>query len=218
MYFKDRREAGQKLAAEMLAYRYENTAVLALSPGGVEVAEPIAQALHTTLAMMLTAPIELADYGTQTIGIMDQAGTFTYDRMIPAGLLEEIEAEMHNVLEAAKLTQYHAINKLLGEHGLIDRQQFYGRNVVIVNDGLKNGLAFEAAVNFLKPIKTAKLIGAVPVTSVAAVDRLHILCDELHVLNVAAEFVDTNHYYDQNAIGDPNTVIEKINQVVTKWR
>src|SRR6266516_2155357 len=53
MYFHDRAEAGDKLADELIGYRWENTAVLALSPGGVAVGERIAARLHCTLSLLL---------------------------------------------------------------------------------------------------------------------------------------------------------------------
>src|SRR3989338_7588358 len=162
MYFKDRAEAGAKLAAELTHLRYENVAVLALSPGGELVGAQIARSLHATLSLLLTQSIELADLGGQAIGVIDQTGQFTYDQMIPAGMLEEIMAEMRGVVEEQKLQKFYAMGRLLGEYGLVDRQRFYGHHVVIVNDGLKTGLALEAAANFLKPIRTQKLIGAVP--------------------------------------------------------
>ncbi len=217
MYFKDRAEAGAKLAAELQKYRFENTAILALSEGGVVVAEQIAHVLHSTLSLMMTAPIQIRDYGGDAIGVLDQGGTFTYDQMIPAGIIEEIEQEMHTVLEEAKMQKYFEMSGALGEYGLVDRQLFYGRNVVVVSDGLRSGMAFEAAVNFLKPIRTAKIIAAVPIVSVVAVDRLHILSDEIHVLSVVENYLDTNHYYQANDIGDTHAILNSINEVVKRW-
>lgn len=217
MYFQSRREAGKLLAQELANYRYENTAILALSDGGVPVAEEIALALHTTIQLLLTEPLTLQDLGGETIGVIDQTGQFTYNDMVPAGLLEEMMIENRTVVEEQKLQKLSKINKLLGEYGVVDRQMFYGRNVIIVSDGLKSGMSFAAAVNYLKPINTKKIIAAVPMVSVAAVDRLHILADELHILDVKGNYLDTDHYYEQNDIGDAQEIIKVINSVVSKW-
>lgn len=217
MYFKDRREAGAKLAAELAHYRHENTAILVLTEGGVLVAEQIAKVLHSTISMLLTVPIELKDIGSQPLGVMDQEGIFTYNQMLPAGLMEEMLSEMRTVIESEKLQKFYGMSHALGEHGMVDRQRFYGHNVIVVADGLKNGLSFEAAVNFLKPIKTEKIIAAVPLVSVEAVDRLHILADEIHVLSVLPNYMETNHYFENNDIGNTNTVLDAINGAVHKW-
>ncbi len=181
MYFKDRLEAGQKLAEQLMNYRYENTAILALSDGGVMVAEQIALALHTTLTLLLTEPIELPGMGGEIIGLIDESGRFTYNDMIGPGQLEEYLSEMRVGIEEEKMHKIFKMSQLLGERGLVDPHIFYGRHVIIVSDGLKHGISFAAAANFLKPIKTGKIIGAVPLVSVEAVDRLHIICDELHI-------------------------------------
>lgn len=217
MYFKDRAQAGKQLAAELSKYRYENTAVLALSDGAVQVAEQIALALHSTLQMLLTEPLTLQDLGGETVGVIDQTGQFTFNDMVPAGLLEEMMVENRNVVEEQKLQKLSKINSLLGEYGTVDRQLFYGRNVIIVSDGLKSGMSFAAAVNYLKPIKTQRIIAATPLASVPAVDKLHILADEIHVLSVVANYLDTNHYYEQNQIGSAKSIISSINSIVAKW-
>ena len=218
MYFKSRAEAGQKLATELAPYRYENTAILALSEGGVLVGEQIARSLHSTLSLLLTAPIDLVDLGGSTIGVIDPAGTFTYNQMIPAGILEEAKSEMRGTIEEEKMKKLYQLSRALGDQGFMDKRLFYGRNVIIVSDGLKGGLALDAAINFLKPIRVAKLIGAVPLASVGAVDRLHILCDEIYVLNVIDSPFDINHYYEDNQIGDTQAIMNSINQVIKSWQ
>lgn len=217
MYFRNRREAGLKLAAELMPYRHENTAILALSPGGVVVGEQIALALHSSLNLLLTEPIEVPGLGDEIIGLIDQAGHFTYNDMIAVGQLEEYVTEMRVVIEEEKMRKMFVMAQLLSEHGLVDPHIFYGRHVIIVSDGLKHGLSFEAAVNFLKPIRIGKLIGAMPLVSVQAVDKLHIWCDEIHILNVVANYMDTNHYYDDNKLPESDDVINSINRVITKW-
>src|SRR5688572_7955989 len=77
-YFHDRAEAGRLLAEQLVKYRYENTAVMALSAGGVLVGEQIAKALHTTVQLLLTEPIQVADFGDETVGVVDEIGQFTY--------------------------------------------------------------------------------------------------------------------------------------------
>ncbi|MEX0932083.1 MAG: hypothetical protein WDZ81_00570, partial [Candidatus Saccharimonadales bacterium] len=77
---------------------------------------------------------------------------------------------------------------------------------------------FEAAIHYLKPIRIEKIIGAVPVASVGAVDRLHILCDEIQVLNVAANFMGTDHYYEEDDVPDQEGVQEILDKAIINWR
>lgn len=217
MYFRDRREAGEKLAEELAEYRYENTAVLALSEGAVLVGEPIAEKLHASLSLLMTEPIAVQDLGEESLGVIDQLGNFTHNKMIPAGLLEQTTAENRNAIEQAKSQKIFKMASSLTQSGVHDPSYFYGQNVILVSDGLKNGLSVDAAVNYLKPIKTGKLIAATPIASVQAVDILHISCDEIHVLSVLENYLDTNHYYENNQIGDSQRIMQAINDVVKKW-
>jgi predicted phosphoribosyltransferase len=83
---------------------------------------------------------------------------------------------------------------------------------------LDNGASLEVAMDFLKPIRINKLVVATPVATVPAVDKLHIIADELHVLDVKENFMGTNHYYEQNDIPSHEETIAKINQIVLNWR
>jgi predicted phosphoribosyltransferase len=55
---------------------------------------------------------------------------------------------------------------------------------------------------YLKPVKYKRLIGATPVASVDAVDKLHILTDEVRVLSTKPNYLGTDHYYEENEIPD----------------
>jgi putative phosphoribosyl transferase len=57
-----------------------------------------------------------------------------------------------------------------------------------------------------------------PVASVEAVDRMHVLADELHVLNVVENYIDTNHYYDTNEVPERDVIIHAINNVILHWK
>jgi len=47
---------------------------------------------------------------------------------------------------------------------------------------------------------------------------LHILADELHILDVKSNFMGTDHYYTQNVIPSHEDTIAKINQIVLNWK
>ena len=57
MSFKDRSEAGRKLAAALTAYSNQNPVILALPRGGVPVAAEVATALKAPLDLILVRKI-----------------------------------------------------------------------------------------------------------------------------------------------------------------
>ncbi|MDX2776254.1 phosphoribosyltransferase family protein [Streptomyces caniscabiei] len=218
MYFENRAQAGQLLAARLVdEYRYENCAVVALSDGGVQVGEQIASALHCILTMLLIEDIDVPGENL-SFGGVSQNGMFTYNGMFSAGEIEEYSSEFHGYLEEKKREAFQKMNRLLGDGGIIDSDMLRDHVVILVADGLDNGASLDVAVDFLKPIRIKKLVVATPVATVAAVDKMHMLADELHVLDVKENFMGTNHYYEQNDIPTHEETIAKINQIVLNWR
>lgn len=218
MYFENRGHAGLLLAEQLVEkYRYENCAVVALSDGAVLVGEQIASALHCILTMLLVENIEVPGEGL-SFGGVSQNGNFTYNGMFSAGEAEAYTAEYHGYLEEKKREAFQRINRLLGDGGLIDEAMLQDRTVVLVSDGVENGASIDAAMDFLKPIRTQSVVVATPVAAVEAVDRLHMLADELHILDVKENFMGIDHYYDDNTVPSHEETIAKINQIVLNWR
>jgi putative phosphoribosyl transferase len=218
MYFESRAQAGQILAGQLIEqYRYENCAVVALSDGGVQVGEKIAEALHCILTMLLVENIDVPGESVDFGGV-SQNGGFTYNGMFSAGEIEEYSNEFHGYLEEKKREAFQKLNRLLGDGGIIDHDMLRDHVVILVSDGLESGVSLEVAVDFLKPIRIKKLVVVTPVATVAAVDKMHTLADELHVLDVKENFMGTNHYYEQNDVPSHEETVAKINQIVLNWR
>lgn len=217
MYFHDRAQAGDKLADELMQYRYENTAVMALSPGGVVVGEAIARRLHCSLSLLLTARITAPGDESLVLGTIDQSGMFTYNSMVSAGEMEEYMEDMRTYLEEQKMQHMYQMATVVGEHGLADPAQLDGRHVIIATDGVKNGISFDAALHFLERIHHEKLIAAIPVGPAEAIERLHGMVDELHYLYIPDNFLKVSHYYTDEPQIDPATVMDRIDNVVANW-
>lgn len=207
MYFKSRAEAGQQLAGELMNLQYDDIVVMALSDGAAIVGQAMVEVLGGGLTLLLTKDITLPGE-LSVVGTLDQSGGFTYNHMFSTGELEEYEGEFHNYFEAEKMSKVSEINHLLSHNGLIERQGLRDKIVIVTSDGAKTGVAFDAAANYLKPVRLKRLIMVAPVASVDAVDRLHILGDEIHVLSTVDNYLDTDHYYDQNNIPNSEAILQ----------
>lgn len=218
MYFESREEAGIKLAIQLFEeYRYEDCAVVALSDGGVIVGEQIASALHSVLTMLLVETIEVPGESA-SFGSVSETGSFSFNSEFSQGELDEYTSEYHGYLEEQKREAFQRINRLLGDGGLIDREMLRDRVVILVSDGFDNSTVLDAAMDFLKPIRISKLVIAAPVASIQAVDKLHMIADELKILDVKANYLDTSHYYNINKLPSHEETVAKINKIVLNWR
>src|SRR5438045_5573388 len=74
MPFRDRRDAGQRLAEQLRHLRAEQPLVLALPRGGVVVAEQVAVALGAPLAALIACRLSAPDYSDLAIAALAEGG------------------------------------------------------------------------------------------------------------------------------------------------
>ena len=218
MYFDSRMQAGRQLAKKLAEkYRYENCAVIALDDGGVVIGAQIAMELHCVLTMLVSSEITLPRENDPIAGITSE-GNISYNPKYSKGEIDEFVSEYYNYIEQQKLVQMHELNQLVGTTGTINRDLLRGHNVIVVSDGFKTSFPIDLAAEFLKPIYTEKMIFAVPIASVQAVDRMHVLADDLYCLDVLPEYSDTDHYYEKRDVPDHKRAVEIIQDIVLKWK
>lgn len=218
MYFKSRAEAGQKLAAE-ISKKYQGTpcAIVGLSDGGVMVGAQIAMKLKCVLTMLVSESIELPRE-LAPVGGITQDGSFTYNQAYSPGQIEDFISEYRSLIEQEKMEKMHTLHRLTGKDGLIRKDLLKDHNIILVSDGLANGFSIDIAIDFLKPIRINKIIVATPLASVAAVDRMHILADDIFCLSVVEDYITTDHYYDVQDVPSHELVIKTIGEVVSHWK
>lgn len=218
MYFKSREAAGKLLAGQVAKkYKHHKCAVVALNDGGVMIGMQIAMRLRCVITMLLTENIELPRETTALAGIT-QDGAFSYNHAYSKGEIEEMVSEYHNFIEQQKMKRLHDMNRLTAHGQLIRRDLLERRNIILVSDGLVDGFTLDLAMEFLKPIRTKKIIVATPLATVSAVDRMHIMADDIYCLNVVEDFMGTDHYYDTPDVPAHEAVVSTIEHVVAFWK
>jgi predicted phosphoribosyltransferase len=217
MYFKNRAEAGRKLATKLhKKYAAEHCVVLALSPGAIIIGAQISMKIHANLALLLTENIYLPGE-TEAIAGQSSAGTFTYNNMFSTGQLEELVSEYHGFLDEQRMQKNHYMNVVLGHGGEIKKELLRHRVVILVADGLANGFSLEVAAEFLKTVAIKRLVIATPTASVTAIDKMHLIGDELVCLSVPANYFGVDHYYEENTIPDIEGVQTIIRNITMSW-
>lgn len=216
MYFRNRAEAGRKLARNLENYQGTQVVVLALSPGAVIVGAQIAMKLHANLLLLLTENIYLPGE-PDPIAALSSGGTFTLNAMFSPGQIEEYISEYHNFIEEKRIEKMHQLNRLMGEGGEIKRDYLRNHTVIVVSDGLSSGFSLDIAAAYLKPVALDRLVVATPLASVPAVDRMHLFADEICCLSVKPNYINTNHYYDDNTIPEMDRLFELMRNITVNW-
>lgn len=215
-YFDSRAQAGIALADLVQKYRYEDTIVLSLSPGGVLVGAEIARRVHSLIAMLLTEDIYLPD-GRTMVGVVNELGGFIHNNAFSAGEIDEFESEYRNYIDQAKMEAFHKLHVAIGQGGEISPEYFRDRVVFAVTDGAMSGSSFDMSYEFLKGIHYKKLVMMSPLASVEAVDRMHLLADELFCLSVKPGTFEVDHYYEDNELPSKDQTIEILENIIMQW-
>ncbi len=217
MYFKSRQAAG-RLLAEQLAKKYnDDCAVVALNDGGTVVGAQIAQKLRAVLMLLMTAPIELPRE-PKPIGGITESGSFVYNTDYSDAHITDMVSEYRNHIELEKIKRINAMHRVSGEGELLRKDLLQDKTVILVSDGFKDGFGIDLAFEFLKPIRTHKIIVATPFANVPSVDRMHIQADEIFCLNVIRDdHFPVDHYYDDAGVPDHERVVETVEQVIASW-
>jgi putative phosphoribosyl transferase len=189
MYFASRIQAGRMLATQLQPkYCQSPVVVMALNDGAVVVGAEIARELGCQLTLLITSEIKLPREPEAIAGIT-QSGSLAYNSYYSSGEVDELVGEFYGVIEQEK------------------------HDVIIVSDGLKSGFPVDLAASFLKPIEMGKLVVATPFASVPAVDRMHVLADDLCCLSVIPDMMEVDHYYDQPKAPAHEDIIGLIKEV-----
>lgn len=200
----------------MPLYRYENTVVVALSEAGLAVGYQIAVNLHTALRRLLMKTIHIDDESIDYATIMP-GGIVAINPSLSESEQSYYYGEYAGWLEEQIREGILSIDRLMGADE-ISPENMRGYNVILTDDGINNPTKLEAALTWLKPARVDKVVLACPVISVPALDRAHILCDELHILGVAANYISTEHYYEEDDAPDSDMARRMIDVTINNWK
>jgi putative phosphoribosyl transferase len=170
MPFRDRREAGRRLAERLSGLRAASPLVLGLPRGGVPVAYEVAQALGAPLDVLVVRKLGVPFQPELGMGAVGEDGVrvLNADVLRQAGVSESQLAEV----EARERAEVEArAARLRSGRSAVPLQ---GRTVVIVDDGLATGGTARAAVRVARARGAERVLLAVPVAppdTVAALSR-----------------------------------------------
>ncbi len=204
------------LTKSLEAYKGEQIVIMALSPGAVIIGAQMAMKLHGSLTLLLTENIFLPGE-SDPIAALTSPGTFSYNNMFSPGQIEEYITEYHNFIEEKRIEKMHQLNVIVGKDGELDKNKLRNRIIIVVSDGLYSGFSLDVAASYLKTVAIKKLIVATPIASVAAVDRMHLFADEIVCLSVLVNYLNTDHYYDDNTVPSMNHLFDLIRNISLNW-
>ncbi len=199
--FRNRTDAGERLAPALQHLKGRHPVVLALPRGGVPIGAIVADALDAPLDLVLVRKIgapgnpELAAGavvdGTAPVTVLNQ-DVVDLMRISDSYLAEETDRQLK---EIARRRQVY-----LGDR---PRPQIEGRTVIVIDDGIATGATVRAALQAVRKANPDHLVLAVPVASPDVIASLRTLADETVCLETP-EFLGAigAYYLDFRQVSD----------------
>ncbi|WP_292464117.1 phosphoribosyltransferase [Methanolobus sp.] len=189
MIFRDRKDAGEKLARELEKYRDENVLVLAIPRGGVEVGCIVAEHLYASFSLLVTRKLPFPDNPEAGFGAIAEDGSVFISRNASAWLPQD---EMDRIIIDQSKEISRRIQVLRGGRSL---PELSGRTVILIDDGLAMGSTMRASLLLCRKRGAGKIVVAVPVAGREVAEDISRMVDELVVLETPANFMAVAQVY-----------------------
>jgi putative phosphoribosyl transferase len=190
--FRDRRDAGRRLAAALAPLYGAHPLVVALPRGGVPVAFEIAEELDTGLDVALVRKVGAPMQPELAIGAVSEDGVVVVDEQLVARLGIAHDELAHLVERAQREIASQAV-RLRPGHASV---RVKGRTVVVVDDGLATGSTMRAALVALRRRGAARVVVAVPVGAPDTCAALRREADDVVCLASPTQFSSVGQWYD----------------------
>jgi predicted phosphoribosyltransferase len=175
-YFKNRRDAGRKLAAKLQKYAgRSDTIVLGLPRGGVPVAYEVALALDAPLDIFLVRKLGLPGHDELAMGAVASGGV----RVLNEELIQSLEIPSTLIDAVAKREQQELERRERAYRDGRTPLDLEGKTVILVDDGLATGASMVAAVVGVRAQNPARIVVAVPTASAETCELFERIVEEI---------------------------------------
>jgi predicted phosphoribosyltransferase len=211
MLFRDRLDAGRRLAEKLSRYAGKpDVVVLALPRGGVPVAAEVARALDAPLDVFLVRKLGFPGQEELAMGAIASGGS----RVLNTSLLRRLHVSPE-IIDAVAMRERHELDRrereYRGSHPLLPVR---GRTVILVDDGLATGASMHAAVAALRTQEPARIVVAVPVGAPSTCEDLRQIADEIVCAETPEPFAAVGQWYDDFS----QTTDEEVRQLLDASR
>ncbi|HKQ74664.1 MAG TPA: phosphoribosyltransferase family protein [Blastocatellia bacterium] len=195
-HYRDRTEAGWRLAVSLAAYfGRPDVLALAMTRGGAPVAYEVAQALDAQLDVFLAREILVPGHEDRRLGVVSSDGFRSFNDHVAQRLgivkekLESLAAAAQEELK--RLEHYYRSGRAAPD--------LRNRIVILVDDGLSSGSMIKTAARALRQWRPARLIIAIPVIAASTLAEFRSEADQVICAVSPKPFAVANSLYDEAA-------------------
>jgi len=189
--FRDRRDAGEQLAARLAYLEPEHPLVLGLPRGGVPVAALVAARLHAPLDILVVRKLGVPFQPELAMGAVGEEGA----RVLEPTVIRQagITAEQIAVVEAKERAEIERRSARYRDGRAA--VPLSGRVVVIVDDGIATGSTALAAIQVARHRGASRVVLAAPVAAAETARGLRSVVDELVCVATPEDFGAVGRFY-----------------------
>jgi putative phosphoribosyl transferase len=191
--FRDRAEAGRRLATELRKYAgKDDVIVLALPRGGVPVGYEVARAIGAPLDVFVVRKLGLPWHEELAMGALASGGV----RLLNEELINAYDlqpAEVDSVIQREKAELERRERQYRGDRPFPD---LHDKTVILVDDGLATGSTMRVAVQALRNEGAKRIVVAVPVSAPETCDSFRDIADEIVCAVTPEPFYAVGLWYD----------------------
>ena len=192
-FFRDRTDAGERLAVELARRAEANPLILGIPRGGLVVGLCIANRLNAQLDVALARKLRAPEDPELAIGaVMEGGETYLNQDIIAALAVDQAYIEEAKSQELAEIEEHAAAYRVARE--FVPRK---GRNVIVVDDGVATGATVLAALQGLRAAGPASLWCAVGVGPRSVLDELADVADEVVSVAGPTFFSAVGQFYER---------------------
>jgi putative phosphoribosyl transferase len=210
--FRDREEAGQRLAAALSRYSgCPEGMILAIPRGGVVVGLEMSLVLHLPLDVLITRKLGATDNPELAVGALTETGYLHLNK----DLLACYPWLAGSVDQERRIQEREIVRRRDLYRGGRSLPPLAGRMVILVDDGVATGATYLASIQALKSGGVARLVAALPVAPSETAEQVSAQVDECVVLESPEPFHAVGqHYLDFRQVEDE----EVIRCLTRSWR
>ena len=206
MPFKDRSDAGRKLAKALAQYKDQQPVILALPRGGVPVAAEVAAVLKAPLDLILVRKVGVPFQPELAMGAVVDGGTPLIVRNEDVIQLAGIqESEFKAVCDGELVEIERRRQRYLGSRERVD---VGGHTAIVIDDGVATGATTRAALRATRMRNPKRLVLAVPVGPTDNIAELRSEADDVVCLEDHEFFGAIGVYYANFSQVSDEEVIE----------
>lgn len=190
--FRDRVDAGRRLAAFVAGRLPAPAIVLALPRGGVPVAYEVAVALGAPLDVFLVRKLGAPSQPELAIGAVATGGV----RVLNDDVLRYLALSPATIDEITRREQQELARREREYRGDLPAPDLAGKTVVLVDDGLATGSTMRAAIAAARANGPRRIVVAIPVAAPSVAAAMRRRCDALVVVETPQPFHAVGEWYD----------------------